>query len=149
MCSPLVHTWCPGKFLRPSDSAGNVSGAGAWLEGKEEEPSGLVIIPFIHNWRRDSVDGGGGGTLLGDSLWVGTDTPCGYDRTGNRDWRDDPPVLVSVKSGEQPEMVRGGHCPPGCDSMGKSTERTKKLISKGGFAFWVAPPCGGREHSWH
>ena len=83
--SPLVHTWCLGKFLRPSDSAGNLSWAGAWLEGREEELSRLAIIPFIHTWRRDSVDGGGGRTLMGDSLWVGTDTPCGYDGTGSRD----------------------------------------------------------------
>ena len=27
-------------------------------------------------------------------------------------WRVDPPILISVKSGEQLEMVRGGHCPP-------------------------------------
>ena len=82
-----------GKFQRPSDSAGNLSWAGAWLERREEEPSRLAIIPFIHTWRWDSVDGGGGRTFLGDSLWVETDTPCGYDRTGNRDvegWSSNP-----------------------------------------------------------
>ena len=56
-CSLLVHTWCLGKFLRPPDSAGILSWAGAWLEGREEEPSRLAITPFIHTWRWDNVVG--------------------------------------------------------------------------------------------
>lgn len=51
------------------------------------------------------------GALLGDTPWVGTDTPCGRDRTGHGYVRVDPPVRISGESREQPEVVRGGARP--------------------------------------
>ena len=40
---------------------------------------------------------------------------------------------------------------PSCDPMGsqKMYRKDQETHFQGRFACWVAPPCGGRGHSWH
>ena len=115
LCSLLVHTWCLGKFLRPPDSAGNLSWAGAWLEGREEEPTRLAITPFIHTWWGDNV--------VGVMEEVGDPPgrhPLGWHWYAMWPWQDWTQVCqgltlqsISVgKTGSNQRWSDGRHCPP-------------------------------------
>ena len=136
------------------------------LKGGRRNPSG---------WRSYHLFTLGGETVLmeewgdhpGDPLWVGTDTPCGYDRTGDRDvrgWPSNPyqggkcPPSLSVLSsspsmpGDPPQGLPISpnlwNSAPGCDPRGKYTERIKKLIFNGALlSGWLRLGGGGR--SWH
>lgn len=131
----------PGKIPEFLDSAEtHPIWASAWRARRN--PPGWWSYHLFTTWKWDSADGEWGHSRGPPLLAL---TPCGHDRTGNRDW-----VMIlqslSVKVGSNQRWSEGA-LPPGCDSKG--THRKRPRNHQGGFlggsALWVGRSTAATE----